>query len=67
MVRQAIAADASLAEALDPLLEARGHLYRAFLDIDRRVKVVAQADLPVADVGTGRRLNRRADLQGGNR
>jgi transposase len=44
MARHAIAADPSLAEALDPLLEARGHLYRAFLDIDRRVKVVAEAD-----------------------
>jgi transposase len=44
MARQAIAADPALAEALDPLLDARNHLYRAFLDIDRRVKVIAQGD-----------------------
>jgi len=37
MARQVMAADPSLAEALDPLLEARGRLYRAFLDIGRRV------------------------------
>jgi transposase len=44
MARHAIAADPLLIEALDPLLDARGHLYRAFLDIDRRVKALAQAD-----------------------
>jgi len=49
LARQAMAADPSLAEALDPLLEARGHLYRAFLDIDRRVKALAQAD-PIAQL-----------------
>jgi len=49
MARQAIASDPSLSEALDPLLDARGHLYRAFLDIDRRVKLLARAD-PIAQL-----------------
>lgn len=49
MARLAIATDPSLAEALDPLLDARGHLYRAFLDIDRRVKALAHGD-PVAQL-----------------
>ena len=49
MARQALAADPALAEALNPLLDARGHLYRAFLDIDRRVKGIAHAD-PVAQL-----------------
>jgi transposase len=49
MARQAIMADPSLDEALDPLLEARAHLYRAFLDIDRRVKALALAD-PICQV-----------------
>jgi transposase len=35
---------ALLAEALGPLLDARGHLYRAFLDIDKRVRALAHDD-----------------------
>lgn len=41
---QAVAADPALAEALDPLLDARGHLYRAFLEIDKRVRSIAHND-----------------------
>ena len=47
----AIAADPSLAEVLDPLLDARGHLYRAFPDIDRSVKVEPPAALSVRVLG----------------
>jgi transposase len=43
MAREAVLLDPALAEALEPLLDARGHLYRAFLEIDR-VKAIAQAD-----------------------
>ena len=57
IAHQAITADPSLDEALDPLLEARNHLYRAFLDIDRRVRAIAQADpicqLPMSAPGVG--------------
>ncbi|MCR6633457.1 transposase [Devosia sp.] len=41
MSRQAVMADPALAEALGPLLDARGHLYRAFLEIDKRVRSIA--------------------------
>ena len=44
MARQALIADPALAEALDPLLDARGHLYRAFLEIDKRVRSIAHDD-----------------------
>jgi transposase len=44
MARQAVVADPALAEALGPLLDARGHLYRAFLDIDKRVRALAHDD-----------------------
>lgn len=44
LAREAILLDPALAEALEPLLDARGHLYRAFLEIDRRVKAIAQSD-----------------------
>ena len=44
MAHQALMVDPSLGEALDPLLEVRNHLYRAFLDLDRRVKALANAD-----------------------
>jgi transposase len=43
-VRNAIAGDDLLVEALQPLLDARMHLYRAFLELDRRVKALALAD-----------------------
>ena len=44
MARQVVVADPALAEALGPLVDARGHLYRAFLDIDRRVRALAHKD-----------------------
>jgi len=44
MARQAVIADPVLAEALGPLLDARGHLYRAFLEIDKRVRAIAHDD-----------------------
>ena len=44
MARQAVIADPALAEALGPLLDARGHFYRAFLDIDKRVRALAHND-----------------------
>lgn len=44
MARQAVIADPALAEALGPLLDARGHLYRAFLEIDKRVRSIAHDD-----------------------
>lgn len=44
MAREAVLLDPALAEALEPLLDARGYLYRAFLELDRRVKAIAQAD-----------------------
>jgi transposase len=40
MARQAVIADPALAEALGPLLDARGHLYRAFLEIDKRIRSI---------------------------
>ncbi len=43
-VRNAIAGDDLLVEALQPLLDARMHLYRVFLELDRRVKALALAD-----------------------
>lgn len=43
-VRNAIAGDDLRVEALQPLLDARMHLYRAFLELDRRVKALALAD-----------------------
>lgn len=44
MAREAVLVDLALVEALEPLLDARGHLYRAFLELDGRVKAIAQAD-----------------------
>jgi transposase len=43
-VRDTIAGDDLLIEALDPLLDARIYLYRAFLELDRHVKALAAAD-----------------------
>ena len=43
-VRESIEADAALAHALIPLLEARGILYQTFLVLDRRVKTMARTD-----------------------
>jgi transposase len=43
-VQDAIAGDDLLVEALAPLLDARMYLYRAFLELDRRVKALAAAD-----------------------
>jgi transposase len=43
-VRESIEADAALAHALIPLLDARGVLYQTFLVLDRRVKATARAD-----------------------
>jgi transposase len=42
--RDAIAGDDLLIEALEPLLDARMYLYRAFLELDQRVKALAVAD-----------------------
>lgn len=44
MVRQAKTADPTLTEALGSLLEARDHRYRAFLDIEKRVRTIAHED-----------------------
>lgn len=44
MAGQAVTADPTLADALGPLLDARGHLYRAFLAIDKRVRALAHDD-----------------------
>lgn len=44
MARQAVMADPALVEALGPLLDARGHLYCAFLEIDKRVRTLAHDD-----------------------
>jgi transposase len=43
-VRGTIEADAALAHALIPMLEARGFLYQTFVELDRRVKAMARAD-----------------------
>ena len=43
-VREPIEANGALRHALVPLLDVRLELYRAFLEMDRRVKVLAHAD-----------------------
>ena len=43
-VRESIEADAALAHALIPMLDARGVLYQTFCELDRRVKAMARAD-----------------------
>lgn len=44
IARQAKTAYPTLTEALGPLLEARDHRYRAFLDIDKRARTIAHED-----------------------
>ncbi len=43
-VRESIEADPALAHALIPMLDARGVLYQSFVELDRRVKVMARRD-----------------------